>query len=168
VKGYLPFLIRAVNRTTDGHDLPNPILIATRRRCSPNTAAPRRRKVSFHHTVVNSSRSGAKHRWGKCELHEEHLTNDNGVENPDDVMRGSTAGMTRRRAIPPTTWLPASDSPPGHDPHHRRGVRERTTSAKRGRRRQTAMVALPYLKACSRGVYSRARTKRTGLRIDAG
>jgi hypothetical protein len=62
---------------------PHPILTSRlRRRCSPNTVAHRRSKVSFHLTVVNPSRSGAKRRWGKCELHEEHLTNDNGVEIP--------------------------------------------------------------------------------------
>jgi hypothetical protein len=43
--------------------------------------------------------------WGKCELHEEHLTNDNVAENPDDDDARLQGGDESA----------ASNSPPQHD-----------------------------------------------------
>jgi hypothetical protein len=72
-----------------------------------------------------------------------------------------------QRAIPFTPWVHVLDSFLAHDPHPRRAVRERTTDAKRGRLWRLSM-ALPIPKASSRGVISRASTKRMKLKVGAG
>jgi hypothetical protein len=72
-----------------------------------------------------------------------------------------------QRAIPFTPWVHVLDSFLAHDPHPRRAIRERTTGAKRGRLWRLSM-ALPIPKASSRGVISRASTKRMKLKVGVG